>query len=120
MEATFMSVDIYHNPRCSKSRQTLELLHEAGIQPNIIDYQKNPPDYATLSNLLVMLGKQPEEILRTGESLYKELDIKNKNLSRGELIDLMVQHPILIERPIVENQSKAALGRPPEQVKEIL
>jgi len=115
-----VTIDIYHNPRCSKSRQTLEILHEAGIQPHIIEYLKTPPDHDTLSKLLDMLGKQPEEILRTGEAIYKELDIKNKNLSRDELIDLMVQHPKLIERPIVVNKNKAALGRPPEQVKDIL
>lgn len=114
-----MTVTIYHNPRCSKSRQTLALLQENGIEPTIIEYLKTPPSATELENILVKLGREPMELMRKGEDAFKA-HVKDRNLSRGELIACMVEHPILIERPIVLNGDKAALGRPPESVLAIL
>ena len=115
-----MSTTIYHNPRCSKSRQTLELLKEQGIEPTIIEYLKTPPDYATLDKLLQQLGLEPRQLMRTGEAEYKELNLAAETLSRKDLIKAMVEHPKLIERPIVVSGKRAALGRPPTKVLEIL
>jgi arsenate reductase len=111
---------IYHNPRCSKSRQTLELLQEKGIDPDIVLYLENPPDSATLKKLLKKLGIGARELLRKGEDDYKANNLKNPDLSEAEIIDYMVRFPKLIERPIVVNGAKAALGRPPEAVLAIL
>ncbi len=113
-------VTIYHNPRCSKSRQTLGLLEGQGIEPEIIEYLKTPPTQKDLSEILKKLGKEPREILRTGEKEYKELGLKDADLNRKELIKIMVEHPQLIERPIVLKDNKAALGRPPEDVLKII
>lgn len=115
-----MTVSIYHNPRCSKSRQTLQLLEEHAAQPEIIEYLKTPPDAATLSGLLDMLGLEPRALMRKKEAEYKQSGADNPDLSRDELIALMVQYPKLIERPIVVSNGKAAIGRPPEHVLEIL
>jgi len=113
-------VSIYHNPRCSKSRQTLALLEERGIAPEIVLYLETPPSAETLSGILEKLGITPRQLLRKGESAYKENNLSDTSLSDQQLIDAMVAHPKLIERPIVINGSKAALGRPPEQVLDIL
>jgi len=113
-------VSIYHNPRCSKSRQTLALLEERGIDPEIILYLETPPSAETLSGILQKLGITPRQLLRKGEDAYKENNLSDTSLSDKQLIDAMVAHPKLIERPIVINGSKAALGRPPEQVLDIL
>lgn len=113
-------VTIYHNPRCSKSRATLELLRERGEDVEVIHYLDDPPDARTLSGLLDLLGLEPRELLRTGEEVYKSLDLAEKQLTRDELIQIMVDNPILIERPIVVQGNRAALGRPPEKVLEIL
>ena len=115
-----MSVTIYHNPRCSKSRQTLELIRKKGIEPKIIEYLVNPPNANTMQQLLNMLGKQPGEVMRKGEAVYKELGLKDANLGKAELIKILIDNPKLIERPIVVSGDKAALGRPPENVLEIL
>jgi arsenate reductase len=115
-----MSVSIYHNPRCSKSRQTLQLVRDQGEEPEIIEYLKTPPDAATLRRLLDLLGLEPRDLMRKKEKEYKESGADNPALSAEQLIDLMVRHPKLIERPIVVSNGKAALGRPPEQVLEIL
>ena len=115
-----MSVEIYHNPRCSKSRQTLSLLEEKGIEPTITKYLDTPPDIATLTGILKMLNMEPRDLMRKNEKEYKELDLNNPDLSRDDLIKAMVENPKLIERPIVIKDGKAALGRPPEQVLEIL
>ena len=115
-----MTVEIYHNPRCSKSRQTLQLLQENGVEPEITEYLKTPPDEATLKKILNMLGLEPRELMRTKESEYKELGLDNPDLSRDQLIKAMVDNPKLIERPIVIKNGKAALGRPPEKVLDIL
>jgi len=114
-----MPVTIYHNPRCSKSRQTLALIQEQGVETLIIEYLKNPPSESELDNLLTKLGKEPAELMRNGEDEYKE-HFKGKQLSRAEAITLMATHPKVIERPIVVNGDKAAVGRPPESVLEIL
>lgn len=113
-------VSIYHNPRCSKSRQTLALLEERGIDPEIILYLETPPSAETLSGILQKLGITPRQLLRKGEGAYKENNLSDTSLSDQQLIDTMVTHPKLIERPIVINGAKAALGRPPEQVLDIL
>ena len=115
-----MSTVIYHNPKCSKSRQTLELLKENGITPNIIEYLKTPPTAETLKTILGQLGMAPRDLMRKKEDAYSELKLENPSLSNDDLIDAMAKHPILIERPIVLANGKATLGRPPEQVLEIL
>lgn len=115
-----MSVTIYHNPRCTKSRQTLALLQEEGIEPEIIEYLKTPPDAATLKRILSLLGLAPRELMRRKESAYKEQGLDDDSLSDDELIAAMVDNPVLIERPIVLANGRAAIGRPPENVLEIL
>ncbi len=115
-----MTVEIYHNPRCSKSRQTLKLLEERGIEPTVIKYLETPPDQETLSRILDLLGLEPRELMRRKEKEYKELGLDDPSLGREQLIRAMVEHPRLIERPIVIKDGKAALGRPPEKVLELL
>lgn len=115
-----MSTKIFHNPRCSKSRQTLQLLTEEGIEPEVIEYLKTPPDHATLEHILNQLGMQPRDLMRKGQDEYQALKLDDPSLSREQLIDAMVKHPILIERPIVITTKGIALGRPPENVKKIL
>lgn len=113
-------VTIYHNPRCSKSRQTLTLLQEKGIEPNIIEYLNTPPTQSELEDVLKRLNLKPRELMRTGESTYKELCLDDINISDEKLIQAMLSHPILIERPIVVTNNKATIGRPPENVLDIL
>ncbi|MCA9043893.1 MAG: arsenate reductase (glutaredoxin) [Planctomycetaceae bacterium] len=115
-----MSVRIYHNPRCSKSRQTLKLIEDAGIQAEVILYLDSPPSTKELDGLLKKLGMEPKELMRKGEDVYKELGLANQDLSRKDAIQLLHEHPKLIERPIVVNGDKAILGRPPENVLELL
>ena len=115
-----MPVIIYHNPICSKSRQTLELLGEKNITPTIIEYLKNPPTAEKLKGILSQLGIAPRDLMRKKEDAYEELGLANPSLSDKDLIGFMIEHPILIERPIVVANGKAALGRPPEQVLNIL
>lgn len=115
-----MSVTIYHNPRCSKSRQTLALLQERGVAPRVVEYLNDTPDAAALDGLLKKLKLQPRELMRRKEAPYKDLGLDDPGLSRDALIAAMVENPILIERPIVVKGAKAALGRPPEAVLEIL
>ncbi len=115
-----MSVVIYHNPRCSKSRQTLELLEKHGETPTIIEYLKTPPTAKKLKEILTQLGFTPRDLMRKKEAIYAECKLDNPALSHDDLIDFMVKHPILIERPIVLANGKAATGRPPEQVLDIL
>ncbi len=115
-----MTVTLFHNPKCSKSRQTLELLGEQGISPTIIEYLKFPPTLEQLQEILVKLGFTPRDLMRKKEDVYKEHELDNKSLTDEELINIMVKHPILIERPIVLANGKAAIGRPPEQVLKIL
>lgn len=113
-------VIIYHNPRCSKSRATLALLRERGIEPDIVEYLKNPPDEHELARILGMLEMDPLELMRKGEDEYAELGLEEKKDDHAELIKQMLAHPILIERPIVVKDNKARIGRPPENVLEIL
>ena len=115
-----MTVTIYHNPRCSKSRATLALLEARGVKPKIVDYLKTPPSAAELKAILSKLGLKPRDILRTGESVYAELGLKARDLDDDALIAVMVENPILIERPIVVAGNRAAVGRPPENVLAIL
>lgn len=115
-----MSIKIYHNPRCSKSRQTLQLLEEKGIQPEIIEYLKKAPSKTELESVLSMLNIEPRDLMRKGEAIYKEQNLKDDSLSNVQLITAMLENPILIERPIVLANGKAAIGRPPESVLDIL
>jgi len=115
-----MSTTIYHNPRCSKSRETLALLRQQGIEPSVVEYLKQPPSNNELQAILKQLGISPRELLRKGESDYKELKLSDTTLSDQQLVSAMVSHPTLIERPIVIHNNKAALGRPPENILEIL
>jgi arsenate reductase len=114
-------VQIYHNPRCTKSRETLALLQEKGIEPEIILYLDSPPDAATLQALLAMLGfSSARDLMRKKEEIYKTLALEDKTLSEAQLLQAMAENPKLIERPIVISKGKARLGRPPEQVLTIL
>lgn len=115
-----MSVTIYHNPRCSKSRQTLEILKGQNVDLEIIEYLKTSPDARTIKQILSYLNISARGLLRKGESAYQEGGLDDTNLSEDELIAAMVEHPILIERPVVINNGKAAIGRPPESVLDIL
>lgn len=115
-----MEVTIYHNPRCSKSRQTLELLKDKGIEPSVIEYLKTPPSAPEIADILAKLGRSPRELMRTKEAEYKEQGLDDSSLDDGALINAMVATPKLIERPIVLAGGKAAIGRPPESVLEIL
>lgn len=115
-----MSVTIYHNPRCTKSRQTLALLEERGIKPKIIEYLVTPPSEAELKRLLKLLGLTPRELLRTKEEEYKKAKLDKPDVSDAEIIRAIVKCPRLMERPIVVAGNKAALGRPPENVLKII
>jgi arsenate reductase (glutaredoxin) len=110
---------IYHNPKCSKSRATLALLERRGIRPRIVEYLKAPPTAAELSAIVARLGLKPEALVRKGEDTYKA-KYAGKALTDAEWIEAMVRDPILIERPIVVAGHKAAIGRPPERVLELL
>lgn len=114
------TVTIYHNPRCSKSRQTLALIQEKGVKPTVIEYLNVPPTSAELDSILDLLGMEPRELMRRKEAAYKETSADDPNLDRDSLIAIMTTNPILIERPIVLSNGKAALGRPPENILEIL
>ena len=115
-----MTVRIYHNPRCGKSRQTLQLIEEAGVEPEIVLYLDTPPSTRELGQLLKKLGLEPRDLMRKGEPIYKELGLANRDLSRQEAIQLLHDHPKLIERPIVVQGDRAILGRPPENVLELV
>lgn len=115
-----MSVIIYHNPRCGKSRATLQLLREKGIEPEIVEYLKTPPSVEELDRILQLLEIEPRDLMRKQEAEYKEAGLDDKTLDRTALLAAMVEHPILIERPIVLANGRAALGRPPEKIMEIL
>jgi arsenate reductase len=115
-----MSVTIYHNPRCSKSRETLKLLGENGIAPDVVEYLKHPPTTEELTAILQKLNLKPRELMRTKEAEYKENGLDDQSLSDAELIEAMIRIPKLIERPIVLANDKAAVGRPPENVLNIL
>jgi len=115
-----MSVTVYHNPRCSKSRATLELLQKRGLEPEIVKYLEAPPEASELRVLARKLDLQPKEFLRTAESVWKELGLDPDNIDETELLELMSEYPILIERPIVVCGDRARIGRPPGAVLEIV
>ena len=115
-----MIVTIYHNPRCTKSRQTLELLRRQGLEPNIIEYLKNPPGESELTGILASLGMAPRGLMRKKEEAYKANGLDAPGLSDEQLVAAMIEHPVLIERPIVLANGRAAIGRPPENVLEII
>lgn len=115
-----MKVKIYHNPRCSKSRETLQLLKDRGIEPEIVEYLKTPPSAQELDGILQKLGLEPRALMRKKEDAYRENGLDDQSLDRQTLINGMIEHPILIERPIVIAGEQAAIGRPPEAVLAIL
>jgi arsenate reductase len=110
---------IFHNPKCSKSRATLALLQQRGVEPQIVEYLKTPPTAAELKAIVAKLGIEPEQLVRTGEDVYKA-NYAGKTLTDAQWLDALAKHPILIERPIVVSGNRAVLGRPPENVNELL
>jgi arsenate reductase len=115
-----VAIILYHNPKCSTSRRTLALLESHGINPTIVEYLKSPPTKTQLNKILRSLDMQPRDLMRKKEAEYKNADLDDPQLTRDALIDAMVAHPKLIERPIVVNGERAAVGRPPENVLRIL
>ncbi|MEE3650845.1 MULTISPECIES: arsenate reductase (glutaredoxin) [unclassified Brenneria] len=114
-------VTIYHNPHCSKSRETLALLEQRGIRPRVVLYLETPPDAETLTRLIHQLGlTSARQLMRQKEEIYRQLNLARSTLTETQLIQAMVDHPKLIERPIVVVDQQARIGRPPEQVLEIL
>lgn len=114
------NVIIYHNPRCSKSRQALQLLRDQNIEPDVIEYLNTPPTANALKDILRLLGISPRELMRTKEPAYRENHIDDETLNEQQLIDMMVKYPKLIERPIIIHGNKAVIGRPTDKVLEIL
>jgi arsenate reductase len=115
-----MRLTIYEKPTCTKCREAVALLRERGIDFDRINYYIDPLDRETLTRLLREMGARPRELMRTGEDVYKELDLAQRDLSDDELVDLMVQHPDLVQRPILEAEGRAVLGRPVERIGEFL
>ena len=116
-----MKAVIYHNAACSKCRATLELLNKNGIETEIVNYLDNPPTKLELESILNKLGKKPEEVIRFGESIAKELSLSaSDDRDTNEWLDIMISNPILIERPIVVIDERAVIGRPPEKVNKLL
>lgn len=115
-----MSTVIYHNPRCSKSRQTLELVRSKTDEVEVVEYLKTPPNHEELANIVELLAISPRDLCRKKETEYKEVGLDNESLSDQDIMDLMIQNPKVIERPIVVNNGKAVIGRPPENVLDIL
>ncbi len=115
-----MDIILYHNPRCSKSRQTLQLIEERGVKATVVEYLKTPPSHQQIDSLLRGLEMEPRELMRQKEAEYTELGLTDQSLSRDQLIDAMVHNPKLIERPILVAGDQIAIGRPPENVLTIL
>ena len=115
-----MNVTIYHNPKCAKSRKTLELLLSNGVEPTIVEYLVDPPDVETLKAILGKLNIKARQLLRDKEARFVELALANSELSADELVEAMVRNPILIERPIVIIGERAVIGRPPENIYQLL
>ena len=115
-----MTVTIWHNPRCSKSRQTLELLHEKGIEPAVREYLKQPPSKAEVEKLIGLVGGDAGELIRDGEPEFRKLGKKKADLSKSEIASAIAEHPILLQRPVLVSGSRAAIGRPPEAVLALL
>ncbi|VAW61150.1 Uncharacterized protein YfgD, not an arsenate reductase [hydrothermal vent metagenome] len=114
------SIKIFHNPKCTKSRLTMELLTNKGVKPQVIEYLKTPPSKKELNDILNCLQLEPRQLMRSHETEYKENNLADVNLSREQLIDAMIQFPKIMQRPIVINNGKAAIGRPPENILEVL
>ncbi len=110
---------IYHNPRCSKSRQTLSLIEKRGIEPEVVKYLKNPPSVEKLEQILSLLDMEPQDLIRKNEKIYK-VNFKNKDFTREEWVRILHNYPKLMERPIVTNGKHAVIGRPPENVNDLL
>ena len=115
-----METIIYHNPRCSKSRQSLQLLIDNGITPKVIEYLKQPPTHQQLDSILRGLNMEPRDLIRHGETEYNDLNLDDESMSRNQLIEHMIQYPQLIERPIIIAGDQIIIGRPPEAILEIL
>lgn len=115
-----MPLTIYHNPRCSKSRETLALLESKGFAPRIVKYLETPPNADELRTLVAQLGIEVRDLLRTGEAVYAELGLDDPSRSDEELLAAIVAHPELMQRPIVVSGDRARIGRPPETVLEII
>lgn len=115
-----MRITLYHNPRCSKSRAALALLREHGIEPEIVEYLKAPPDRDALRRLAEYTGLRPRELLRSKEAPYRALGLERSGLSDDEVLAAIAAHPILLERPIAVAGRRAVIGRPPERVLELL
>ena len=113
-------VRIFHNPRCSKCRLTMEILENEGVTISVIEYLKTPPDSSELDEVLDLLGLEPRDLMRKHEAPYKENRLDNPDLSHEQLIQAMIDNPVLIERPVIINGNKATIGRPPEKVLDIL
>ena len=111
-----MTIKIFHNPRCSKSRQTLTILENNGVDFDIIEYLKESPNKETLLQIINLLDIKPRDLIRKGETVYKEKLLNSENLTDDDLVQFMVDNPILIERPIVYDDNRAIIGRPPENV----
>ncbi|MCW8852305.1 MAG: arsenate reductase (glutaredoxin) [Gammaproteobacteria bacterium] len=114
------NVRVFHNPKCSKCRLTMGILDDKGVDTTVIEYLKTPPNTAELSEILDLLGLEPRDLMRRHEAPYKDNNLGDPDLSREQLIQAMIDNPILIERPIVINGDKATIGRPPEKVLDIL
>jgi len=119
-DQSMIRVSLYHNPRCSKSRRALECLRGANVEPDIIEYLKSPPTVSELDEILKLLAMQPRELMRKKEAVYTDLALDDEKLDRRSLLEAMVAHPILIERPIAVANGRACLGRPPENVLDVL
>jgi arsenate reductase len=115
-----MSLTLYHNPRCSKSRQTLQLLHDRGLQPVIIDYLKTPPNAATLATVLAALNGDIDSLMRPGEDDYKAAKTEIATMNEQQKLNWLAAHPQVLQRPIIVNGDAARIGRPPESVLDIL
>ncbi|NHK28132.1 arsenate reductase (glutaredoxin) [Parvularcula flava] len=113
-----MAIELWHNPRCSKSRQALSLLQEAGAEVKVVEYLKTPPTQKRLKEVIAMLGVEPRAVMRVNEKRYRELELDE--VSSPALIKAMAENPILIERPVAIKCSKAVIGRPPEDVESLL
>jgi arsenate reductase len=119
-----MQVTIYFNPRCAKSRAALKILQDKGLSPKVVDYLAHPPNAAEIERLLAVMGREPRALMRLDEPLYRALGLANAQLTRGQLVTALAANPLLLQRPIVvvedDQGSRAALGRPPKKVLEIL
>jgi arsenate reductase len=120
LENKMSDITIYHNPKCSNSRGALELIRERGLEPEIIEYLKTPPNKETLKAMIAAADISPRELLREKEAVYAELGLDDPKWSNDELVDFMLQHPVLINRPLVVTPLGTRLCRPPERVLEIL